>query len=77
MRSNLQLILIRIYFAIVSRLFPSLAVMSTHRLFHISIKLKKYGKDWEDIFNSKFHVPTLIFHNKDVVEETLAFVKLG
>ena len=41
MRSQLQLTLIRIYFAIVSRLFPSLAVISAHKLFHYPIKTKK------------------------------------
>jgi len=41
MHSQLQLILIRIYFALVSRLFPSLAVISAHRLFHHPIKIKK------------------------------------
>jgi len=88
--------------------------MRTYTWKHNQNSFEKYGKDWEDIFNSKFHVPTLIFHdkddketdiehakalyqkwtwatlketqglghrrilyNKDVVKETLAFVKLG
>jgi alpha-beta hydrolase superfamily lysophospholipase len=88
--------------------------MRTYTWEHNQERFEKYGKDWEDIFNSKFHVPTLIFHdtedkevnienakelcqkwpwsvlkethglghrrilyNKDVIEETLAFVKLG
>lgn len=25
---------------------------------------QKYGKDWEELFDSGFHVPTLIFHDK-------------
>jgi len=88
--------------------------MRTYTWEHNQDRFEKYGKDWEDIFNSRFHVPTLIFHdkddketdiehaialcqkwtwatlketqglghrrilyNKDVVKETLAFVKLG
>ena len=49
MRSKLQLILIRIYFAIVSRLFPSLAVMSAHRIFHYPIKSKKNNPNEEPL----------------------------
>ncbi|HFQ61095.1 MAG TPA: alpha/beta hydrolase [Epsilonproteobacteria bacterium] len=41
MHNKLQLIFIRIYFVIVSRLFPSLAVVSAHRFFHYPIKNKK------------------------------------
>jgi len=26
-------------------------------------RFKIYGKDWSDLFNSSFHVPTLIFHD--------------
>ncbi len=41
MHGKLELILIRLYFAITSRLFPSLAVISAHRLFHHPNKTKK------------------------------------
>jgi pimeloyl-ACP methyl ester carboxylesterase len=41
MHVKLQLILIRLYFAITSRLFPSLAVISAHRFFHHPTKTKK------------------------------------
>ena len=41
MHGKLQLTLIRLYFAITSRLFPSLALISSHRLFHHPTKTKK------------------------------------
>ena len=28
-------------------------------------RFELYGKDWNDLFNSSFHVPTLIFHDKE------------
>lgn len=32
---------------------------------HNKSNFEKYGKDWQDILNSTFHVPTLIQHDKD------------
>ncbi len=36
----------------------------------------KYGKDWEDIVRSDFHVPTLIFHDKQDREIGIEHSKL-
>jgi pimeloyl-ACP methyl ester carboxylesterase len=36
----------------------------------------KYGKDWEDIVRSEFHVPTLIFHDKQDREIGIEHSKL-
>lgn len=41
MHNRLQLAVIRIYFTIVSRLFPSLAVASAHKLFHYPVNTKR------------------------------------
>jgi len=31
---------------------------------HNAGNFEKYGKDWQDIFESNFHVPTLVFHDE-------------
>jgi len=36
----------------------------------------KYGKNWEDLLDSNFHVPTLIFHDKDDKEISIAHSEL-
>ena len=45
MHHPLQLKLIRIYFSVVSRLFPSLAVSSAHKLFHYPINSKRKNRN--------------------------------
>jgi len=32
---------------------------------HNKANFEKYGKDWKDILNSDFHVPTLIYHDTE------------
>ena len=32
---------------------------------HNKANFEKYGKDWDDIVTSNFHVPTLIYHDKE------------
>ncbi|PHS39427.1 MAG: hypothetical protein COB07_06645 [Sulfurovum sp.] len=45
MHNRLQLTVIRIYFTIVSRLFPSLAVTSVHKLFHYPVNTKRKNRN--------------------------------
>jgi len=45
MHSSLQIKLIRLYFQIVSRLFPAWAVYSAHRLFHYPINSKRKNRN--------------------------------
>ena len=45
MHNRLQLTLIRIYFSIVSRLFPSLAIASAHKLFHYPVNTKRKNRN--------------------------------
>ena len=45
MHNRLQLTVIRIYFTIVSRLFPSLAVASAHKLFHYPVNTKRKNRN--------------------------------
>ena len=45
MHHPLQIKLIRLYFAIVSYLFPSLAVYSAHRLFHYPVNSKRKNRN--------------------------------
>ena len=45
MHNRLQLAVIRIYFTIVSRLFPSLAVASAHKLFHYPVNTKRKNRN--------------------------------
>ena len=35
---------------------------------HNKAGFEKYGKDWQDILNSDFHVPTLIYHDTEDTE---------
>ena len=58
MHSKLQLILIRIYFTIVSRLFPSMAVKSAHKLFHYPINTKRRYENEKSLPKAeKFDIP--------------------
>ncbi len=45
MHTSLQLKLIRLYFSVVSRLSPSLAVRSAHKLFHHPVNSKRQNKN--------------------------------
>lgn len=45
MHNRVQLTLIRIYFTLLSRLFPSLAVASAHRLFHYPVNTKRKNRN--------------------------------
>ena len=45
MHNRVQLTLIRIYFTLLSRLFPSLAVASAHRLFHYPVNTKRINRN--------------------------------
>ncbi|WP_295418891.1 alpha/beta hydrolase [Sulfurovum sp.] len=58
MHHPIQLKLIRLYFAIVSRLFPSLAVVSAHRLFHYPVNTtRKYRNELSLPKAEKFTIP--------------------
>jgi len=37
--------------------------MRTYTWHHNQTHFEKYGKNWQDILNSPFHVPTLIYHD--------------
>jgi len=43
---------------------------------HNKSNFEKYGKDWQDILRSDFHVPTLIQHDKDDREIPIKHSKL-
>jgi len=45
MHNKLQLTLIRMYFTLLSRLFPSLAIASAHKLFHYPINTKRKNRN--------------------------------
>jgi len=45
MHNKLQLTLIRIYFTLISHLFPSLAIASAHRLFHYPVNSKRKNRN--------------------------------
>jgi len=45
MHTKVQLTLIRIYFTLLSRLFPFLAVASAHRLFHYPVNTKRKNRN--------------------------------
>lgn len=58
MHHPLLVALIRIYFAVVSRLFPSLAVASAHKLFHRPVNSKrKYNNEKKVQDPEKFIIP--------------------
>jgi len=39
--------------------------MRTYTWDHHKANFEKYGKNWKDILNSSFHVPTLIYHDSE------------
>lgn len=45
MHNRLQLTLIRIYFKLISRIFPSLAIRSAHKLFHYPVNTKRKNRN--------------------------------
>lgn len=58
MHHPIQLKLIRIYFSIVSRLFPSLAVISAHRIFHYPVNSKRKNRNEKSLPQpQKFNIP--------------------
>ncbi len=58
MYNTLQLIFIRLYFTIIGRLFPSLAVKSAHRFFHYPINTKRRYENEKKLPKAKkFNIP--------------------
>ncbi len=39
--------------------------MQTHTWIQNRKNFEAYGRDWEDLFNSSCHLPTLVFHDQD------------
>jgi len=58
MHHPIQLKLIRLYFAVLSRLFPSLAVLSAHRIFHYPVNSKRKNRNVKPLPQpQKFNIP--------------------
>ncbi len=62
MHNTLQLLLIRFYFTIVSRLFPSLAVVSAHKLFHYPINTNRKNHHEKKLPQAK-HITIPLYKN--------------
>jgi pimeloyl-ACP methyl ester carboxylesterase len=50
--------------------------MRTYTWEHNKANFEQYGKEWHDIVTSDFHVPTLIYHDKEDREIPIMHSKL-